>query len=357
MSPVQPPALVLVTGANGYVASWVVHNLLHKGFSVRATVRSHGKGKHFAEEGSWSKPFFDDGKLEVVVVEDITKEGAFDDAVKGVDAIEHTASPVTLNADDPQELIVPAVNGTLNVLKSALKIGSIKRVVITGSCASIVEILPQPKVFNESDWDEQAIREVNEMGRGARPMLKYRASKTLAEKAAWDWYKEHKSKIDWDLVVLNPPYVFGPTIQAVSTPKDLGASMLDLHNTIFVPGYKSKEGLYASSSYVDVRDLGEAHVRALLRDEAGGERIIISSVDVAHSLEPNPIPSHPDLHKGFPYETEKPVYMIRYDGTKAGKLLHMGSWEAPEGVSDWYRLKGKEEITRDVLADCERRGW
>ncbi|KAK7687131.1 hypothetical protein QCA50_009634 [Cerrena zonata] len=120
---------VLVTGANGFIAVWLVKDLLEKGFSVRGTVRSEAKGEHikklFSQYGD---------KLEIVIVDDITKEDAFDEVVKGVDAIEHTASPFHFNVSDPQELIRPAVAGTTSVLQSALKFGtSVKRVVVLSS--------------------------------------------------------------------------------------------------------------------------------------------------------------------------------------------------------------------------------
>lgn len=117
MPTISAPAKVLVSGANGYIAIWVVRTLLEKGYSVRGTVRSADKGQHLKETFS----HYDTGKLELVVVEDITmvclkwllsrhidvdiytmvQEGAFDEAVKGVDAILHTASPFHLDAEDP----------------------------------------------------------------------------------------------------------------------------------------------------------------------------------------------------------------------------------------------------------------
>jgi uncharacterized protein YbjT (DUF2867 family) len=90
-------ALILVTGANGYIAVHLVRELLEKGYRVRGTVRAESKATHlrktFASYGD---------KLELVIVDDITKEGAFDEAVKGVDAVEHTASPFHTRFDDPQ---------------------------------------------------------------------------------------------------------------------------------------------------------------------------------------------------------------------------------------------------------------
>ena len=98
MPAVSAPSKVLVSGANGYIAVWVVRTLLDRGFSVRGTVRSESKIPHLKKV---FKDEFEKGLLEVVVVPDITVSGAFDEAVKGVDAIEHTASPFHFKADDP----------------------------------------------------------------------------------------------------------------------------------------------------------------------------------------------------------------------------------------------------------------
>ena len=145
--------------------------------------------------------------------------------MEGVDAIEHVASPVTLSADDPDTLIIPAVNGTLNVLKSALTHGSlVRRIVITSSVAAIMTQTTESRVYTESDWNDAAVKEVEEKGRNAFPPSKYRASKTLAERAAWDFYEKNKNVIPWDLVVLNPPYIFGPILHEVSSPKALNES-------------------------------------------------------------------------------------------------------------------------------------
>lgn len=152
----------------------------------------------------------------------LEQDSAFDEAVKGVDAVVHTASPVHVSAVDPQgnsgslslskfrsifrtEMIGPAVKGTVEMLQSALKYGcvtrftatmrlfhlsfracrtSIQRVVVTSSCATVFEMLPTPKVFSELDWNEQSIKEVEEQGSNASNLAKYRASKILAERGA-----------------------------------------------------------------------------------------------------------------------------------------------------------------------------
>ncbi|KAF9064341.1 hypothetical protein BDP27DRAFT_1384769 [Rhodocollybia butyracea] len=343
---------ILVTGANGYIATWVVRRLLEKGYTVRGTVRSEEKAVHLNKTFAHYKE-----KYETVVVEDIIKEGAFDEAVIGIDGIAHTASPFHLKADDPAEIIGPAVNGTLSILKSALNIRSVRRIVVTSSTAAINSILPERKVFTELDWNEQAIEEVQQKGKNASQVSKYRASKTLAEKAAWEFYNTNKAKVSWDLVTMNPPFVYGPVISDISSPSALGTSAGDWYNSIVRPdsGGKSLEVLATSGGgWVDVRDISLAHALAFQKAEAGGERLLISAgefvfqdfIDAANSFSPSPIPSHSDLPKGNPGAGKGFQAKVAYDASKASKIL------GPELV--YHSI---EETTRDTLADFESRGW
>ncbi|TFK47435.1 D-lactaldehyde dehydrogenase [Heliocybe sulcata] len=313
MPAIAAPAKVLVTGANGYIAMWVVRRLLEAGYAVRGTVQSATKGEYLKKLfGSYGD------KLELKVVEDITKEGAFDEAVKGVDAIEHTASPFHFKASEPDELISPAVKGTVGILNSALKFGTnVKRVVVTSSCAAVLEILNHPKVFNESDWDEQCIRNVQEKGKDSNPGDWYRASKTLAEKAAWDFVAKNKSSIGWDLVVLNPPYVFGPIIHEISSIDQLNTSMADIYGTLYKNTKDTETLTSAGNAWVDMRDLARAHVLAIQWEQAGGNRLIVYSV----------------------------VHMFRYDVSRARDL---------QGMDKYITI---EECIKDSLEDFKKRGW
>jgi nucleoside-diphosphate-sugar epimerase len=108
------------------------------------------------------------------------------------------------------DLIVPAVRGTTSILNSALKHGStLRRLILTSSVAAVREDTAVPRAFNESNWNNSAVETVKTKGAAAGPVLIYLASKTLAEKAAWEFVDAHKSKISWDLVAINPPLVFG----------------------------------------------------------------------------------------------------------------------------------------------------
>ena len=155
---------------------------------------------------------------------DVGQEEAFVEHVKDVDAIAHTASPFHMRAIEPEELIKPAVEGTLSVLKAAAAHGrGVKRVIVLSSTAAVVRDKPNG-VLDESSWNEDAIAEVNEKGREATPGGKYRASKTLAERAAWEWYGARKAELSWDLIALNPPFVFGPTLHEIPTLDQLNTS-------------------------------------------------------------------------------------------------------------------------------------
>ncbi|KAI0733665.1 NAD(P)-binding protein [Fomitopsis betulina] len=286
-------------------------------------------------------------KLEVVIVEEITKSGAFDDYVQDVDAIEHTASPYHFKAEDPDELIIPAVHGTTRILESALAHGTrVKRVVVTSTCASVLTVQSEPRVYSEADWNDAAIAEVRAGGAKAPNPAKYRASKTLAEKAAWDFVEKNKAKLAWDLVVLNPPYVFGPAIHEVGSPEALNESMHDWFHSVF-KGSKTKAQLSSvGSCWIDVRDLAEAHVLAIKKQEAGGERVIVSEgpfkwndfVDAAQKFYPKVSP------RDETYDPKKAVHVIKYDTSKAARLLSL-------------KYRSIEEVTKDIVDDFKARKW
>ncbi|KAI0635009.1 NAD-P-binding protein [Trametes polyzona] len=339
---------VLLTGANGYIAVWVAKSLLDAGFSVRGTVRSESKATHLRKLFASARD-----KFEVVTVEDITKAGAFDAHVADVDAIAHTASPFHFKADDPDELIIPAVEGTLSVLRSARAHGpNVRRVVVLSSTAAIIRPNPDPSTtleLSEADWNEHDVALVKEQGRNAEGGVKYRASKTLAERAAWNFVDAERAKeggLAWDLVTLNPPFVFGPFLHEVDKPENLNQSAHDWYFNI-VKGKLDKSVLATlGASFVDVRDIADAHTLALRKPEAGGNRFIISStafkwqdfVSAAHKFEPS-------LPEGdTSCDPSKAKHASVYKNDKAIKTL---------GI----KFRTVEETTKDTLADFKARGW
>ncbi|KAG9052571.1 methylglyoxal reductase (NADPH-dependent) gre2, partial [Serendipita sp. 407] len=184
---------VLLTGASGFIAAHCLQAYLEAGHNVRITVRSEEKGKQVYER---NEKYSD--QLEAALVEDIAAEGAYDEilADNTMDAVVHTASPFFTNVTDPQELLKPAVQGTLNLLNAVHKLApNVKRVIITSSFAAMIN----PKqgnwpghVYNEEDWnpvtEEEALT--------ADGITVYRASKTFAEKAAWKFMEEKKPSFD-----------------------------------------------------------------------------------------------------------------------------------------------------------------
>ncbi|KAI9117791.1 hypothetical protein K1719_011206 [Acacia pycnantha] len=193
--------MVCVTGASGYIASWLVKFLLLRGYTVKGTVRDPNDSRKV------DHLFKLDGAKERLrlIKADLQEEGSFDQAVEGCEGVFHTASPVYFDPIDPQtELIDPAVKGTLNVLKSCAKSASVKRAILTSSFAAVLhngKPLTPDVVIDETWFSSPDI---------CRDMKRwYVVSKILAEEAAWKFVKENSI----DLVVLNPAFVIGPLLQ------------------------------------------------------------------------------------------------------------------------------------------------
>ncbi|KAM7472535.1 hypothetical protein LguiA_010718 [Lonicera macranthoides] len=258
-----------VTGASGYVASWLVKLLLHHGYTIKATVRTLDdprKTEHLLA--------LDGAKERLHLFEaDLIEEGSFDTVVNGCDGVFHTASPVSLSVTDPQaELIDPAVKGTLNVLRSCAKVSSIKRVVVTSSIASVSfngRPLNSDVVVDETWFSDPSFCQESK--------LWYPLSKTLAEGAAWKFAKENGI----DLVTLHPGYVIGPLLQPT----------LNFTSEVFLNLIKSgtlqqqiqkRTGTevfsWNSYRYVDVRDVAYAHIQAFEIPSASGRYCLVESV-------------------------------------------------------------------------------
>ncbi|KAL1941531.1 hypothetical protein VTO73DRAFT_6970 [Trametes versicolor] len=340
---------VLVTGANGYVAVWVLKYLLERSFTVRGTVRSESKATYLRD---YFKAHGD--KLELVVVDDITKDGAFDAAAEGVDAILHIAAPVILTATDPDDLIIPGVKGAVNILQSALKHrATIKRIVFTSSCAAVMTP-PQPgdapRVFDENDWNDHAVNEVRTKGRGAASMDMYRASKVLAERTAWEFYERRKSELGeglgWDLVALAPPYIFGPVIHETSSLEALGGTAKIWYNRVF-KGIVAHGGFMRDKyEYVDVRDFAHAEVLALITPDAGGERMIIKGQTFTWQEFANVARRYADgvSNVDDSFDSTKAPLAVTYNAEKGSRIL---------GI----RYRTVEETAKDTVEDFKAKGW
>jgi len=182
--------IVLISGVNGYIAAQVAKAFLDAGFKVRGTSRSTANTKPLTEGPL--KAAFEARDFEVAEVPDITIPGAFDEAVKGVSAILHTAAPVSLSFTDPEPVMHAAIQGTSSILNSALKAGSqLKSVVLMSSIAAVMGAQQPPHTFTEKDWNDFSEGEVERLGKEASSVHIYFASKTAAERTLWDFQKQH----------------------------------------------------------------------------------------------------------------------------------------------------------------------
>ncbi|KAK9792721.1 hypothetical protein WJX73_005793 [Symbiochloris irregularis] len=243
----------VVTGASGFVATELVSQLLHKGYTVRATVRSVKNAEKTAHLQALGQVF--SGKLDLYEA-DLLKEGSFDDVVKGAYYVFHTASPFQIGVEDPEnDLVKPAKEGTLNVLKSVAKSkDTIKRVVLTSSFAAMVKMEKGPadgKLYRDTDWNDESKAD-KEGG--------YLYSKTVAEKLAWEFCKEHGI----DLVTINPTAVFGPVISQRG----------DATSVKQIKGIIEHTASYVSPWVCDLEDVGRAHVLAAEVPKAHGRYLV-----------------------------------------------------------------------------------
>ena len=251
-------APVLVTGATGYVAGVLIKKLLAEGLTVHATVRdvkNRDKLKYLIaldEIYPGSIQFFE---------ADLLEEGSYQEAMNRCELVYHTASPFKINIEDAQkELLDPAILGTRNVLNTASATNSVKRVVLTSSCAAIYGDNYDLKSVSNSRFTEENWNMSSSISH--QP---YSFSKTLAEKESW---KINKKQARWDLVVLNPSFVVGPGVNPFGTSESF--------NLIRKFGDGSMKGGVPNFALgvVDVRDLAQAHYLLGFTPEAEGRHII-----------------------------------------------------------------------------------
>ncbi|KAL2259230.1 hypothetical protein VTK26DRAFT_7166 [Humicola hyalothermophila] len=256
----------LVTGGSGYIGLHVVNVLLEAGWTVHTTVRklSNEAKVRPVQQLSEKHP----GKLKLFEA-DLVVPGSFSEAMVGCSVVLHVASPfIVQGVKDPQkQLIEPAIEGTRNVLESVNKTEAVKRLVLTssigtiyGDCADVLKM--ENQTLTERYWNEtSSIKE-----------SAYQYSKTLAEREAW---KIAEAQSRWDLVVLNPGGVLGPSLSPASDSGSLSlfGQLLKGNMIIGVPDL--------SLPLVDVRDVAIAHLKASEKAEAKGRYIICSSEPIS----------------------------------------------------------------------------
>ncbi|KAJ7458509.1 hypothetical protein FB451DRAFT_1341790 [Mycena latifolia] len=252
--------LIFVTGASGFLGSHVVLQLLGKGYRVRGAARG-AKADHLTS----SYASYGD-RFETVKITDLAND-QFPEALAGVDGIIHLASPLP-GRSEPAELLAAALQGTLNVIVQGEKAG-VKRMVVT---SSIVTVWNPKDSYTDQDWNP-VTREFALTGGDA--IATYCASKKSAELALWDWSEKHPHV---EVTTLNPSYFYGPFTPHFPLPApDFGAMSTDMlfYHLLFPDG-----DFPSNSRYIDVRDVAQAHIRALNgrpTAEVGRKRIVFSS--------------------------------------------------------------------------------
>jgi nucleoside-diphosphate-sugar epimerase len=243
---------VLVTGANGYLGTRVMTALLQQGREVRGTVRSLDSEPEI--RAAVRRGGADDAGLEVVRA-DLTSDDGWASAAAGVAEAHHVASPIPpAQPKDPDELIVPAREGTLRVLRAAREAGA-RRVVLTSSFAA-VGYSPKPgREYTEEDWTDPDTP-------GLAP---YPRSKAIAERAAWDYIEQHPGDIE--LVVLNPTFVIGPTL--VTTLRSSLVAIKAIAEGTMPALPRQRFGV------ADVRDVADAHLKAAATPDAAQKRYLL----------------------------------------------------------------------------------
>ncbi|KAF2475134.1 NAD dependent epimerase/dehydratase family protein [Lindgomyces ingoldianus] len=264
--PIVPAGgLVLVTGANGYVAGVTIQKLLDAGFKVRGTVRS-------IEKNNWMLDHYG-SNFTLVEVPELSADGALDEAVKGVDGIANVASSVAFNPD-PDAFIPPVIKGAINVLEAAAKEPSVKSVVYTSSQAACIHLEPgkpysiTPETYNEGclnaawTWEDKDDKSMTRM------LVNYECAKTASEKNSFEWVEKNKPHFTFNSVV--PNVNFGTMVSLENTGFPSSSSLLKM----IWEGNTMPAFMIPPEWYVDVEDTALLHIAALTQPDVQNERVL-----------------------------------------------------------------------------------
>ncbi|XP_047160387.1 dihydroflavonol 4-reductase-like [Vigna umbellata] len=316
---------VCVTGASGFIGSWLVMRLIERGYTVRATVRDPGnmkKVKHLVElPGAKTK-------LSMWKA-DLGEEGSFDEAIKGCSGVFHVATPMDFDSADPEsEVIKPTVNGVLDIMKACMKAKTVRRLVFTSSAGTLNVIEHQKPVFDETCWsDVEFCRRVKMTG------WMYFVSKTLAEKEAWKFAKDH----GMDFITIIPPLVVGPFLMPTMPPSLITALSP-------ITGNESHYSIIKQGQFVHLDDLCLAHIFLFEQPKVEGRYICSACDTTIHDIaklinEKYPEYKIPTKFKNIPDELE----VVRFSSKKIKDLGFQFKYSLEDmycGAIDTCRDKG-----------------
>ncbi|CAO3694408.1 unnamed protein product [Umbelopsis ramanniana] len=329
ISTIQSGARVLVTGATGYLGAAVAEQFIQDGYVVVGSARTLSKAENV-------KNFFDkkygSGKFEIYASGNLEKEGAFDDAVKDVEAIAHVASPVGVSSDDPvKDVVEVAIKGTTSLLNSALKYGkNVKSVVVVSSVASVLDSsVPEEFVYTEKNWNDGAIKTVLELkakGEVINPFIAYMASKNEAERAVWNFKENNKPSFTLSTVL--PTYLYGAIVPTPQSVADVQASSTANYIVKFYTGENQDyKQVLPPVGFVSIADVARASVLIVEKsDVSDGQRYLLNAgsysfqhiVDILHKNYPE---QQSIIVEGEPGNYEKANQPKQYDGSKITRDL------------------------------------
>ena len=330
---------VLLSGATGFIAGHTIEQLLAAGYEVTGTVRNPGDKAKVAHLAAMQGA----ERLHLVAA-DLTDPDPFT-AHADVDAILHMASPYIITVKDAQrDLVIPAVEGTLSMLRAAKANPRVRRVVLTSSLAAMTDA-PDGRVLSEADWNTKSTLKRNP----------YYYSKTLAERAAWDFMAREKPK--FDLVAINPFLVIGPSLSGGLNPST--QIIADVVNG------KYPAVMDLTWGFADVRDVAAAHIAALKKPAAAGRYLCASGTMHAREVMAE--------IRALGYGAKLP--RLDLSGPFGIRLSKLISYTQPAGVGSYLRshlggvmrldnsksvrdlgitYRSQKDSLRDTLADLER---
>lgn len=331
----ESKGLVLVTGGSGYIAGFCIRQLLEQGWNVRATIRSL---KREGEVRAWLGGAAGDPARLSFAAADLSADAGWADAAKGATYVLHVASPIP--ADNPKnddELVIPAREGTLRVLRAARDAG-VKRVVVTSSSAAICYGYGNRAApFTEADWSDVT----NRSDIGA-----YEVSKTLAEKAAWDFIAREGGGME--MATVNPVLVVGPLLGT-----DFSASLEAVKKLMdgSMPGIP-----HMAFPVVDTRDIADLHLRAMTDPAAAGQRFIGSSGFMTMKEMADIIKARLPGKAGAVPSRTLPNWLVRivsmFDATIRSRLYELGKQRKVSNEKARTLLGWSPRPAADSVVDC-----